>query len=232
VEKVSQAGTYPYVIGGNFRTTAFDNDHGTTYATTITRNIYSLMMVINVNAHEFTESPSPTKFPETSNKSRWVPRKTDYHPINVDQKGTRAVYFSPSSQSNIYQQLNKLYSPERGERLPSTPSMKARRMIGPSGTSVVICVISAKFLTNPQASPSGVSLGHNIPHWLGCKARGPLTFLVFSNCEVMRVIIPSAEMKLRRLRTWVTPARSILNRFKDQFPVDIARTKPDVIWSP
>lgn len=31
-------------------------------------------------------------------------------------------------------------------------------------------------------SPSGVSDGHNIPHWDGCSDRGPLTLRVFSNC--------------------------------------------------
>lgn len=110
--------------------------------------------------------------------------------------------------------------------------MKASRMIGSSSTSVVIWVIRARFLTRPQASPSGVSLGQSTPHWLGWRARGPLTFLVFSNWEDMRVIIPKAEIKLRRLSTCVTPARSILNRLRDQFPVEMARTKPDVRWSP
>jgi hypothetical protein len=110
--------------------------------------------------------------------------------------------------------------------------MNASRIIGSPSTSVVICVMSAKFFTKPHASPSGVSLGHSMPHWLGCNDRGPLTFLVFSNCEEIRVIIPRAEIKLSRLSTCVTPARSILNRLSDQFPVEIARTNPDVIWSP
>ena len=59
-----------------------------------------------------------------------------------------------------------------------------------------------------------------------------LTFLVFSNWEDIRVIIPNAEIKLKRLRTCVTPARSILKRFRDQLPVEIARTNPAVRWSP
>lgn len=110
--------------------------------------------------------------------------------------------------------------------------MNATLTIGSSSTSVVMWVMSAKFLTSPHASPSGVSLGHSIPHWLGCNARGPLTLRVFSNWEEMRVIIPNAEIKLRRERTCVTPARSIRNRFSDQLPVEMARTKPAVIWSP
>ena len=71
-----------------------------------------------------------------------------------------------------------------------------------------------------------------MPHWLGCNARGPLTLRVFSNWDEIRVIMPRADMKLSRLSTWVTPALSILNRFRDQFPVEIARTNPEVMWSP
>jgi hypothetical protein len=35
---------------------------------------------------------------------------------------------------------------------------------GASSSSVVTCVISAKFFVRPHASPSGVSQGHSIPH--------------------------------------------------------------------
>lgn len=39
-------------------------------------------------------------------------------------------------------------------------------------------------------------------------------------------------MNERRESTCVTPALSILNRLSDQFPVEMARTKPDVMRSP
>ncbi|KAH3680669.1 hypothetical protein WICPIJ_008181 [Wickerhamomyces pijperi] len=74
-------------------------------------------------------------------------------------------------------------------------------LIGSSSSSVVMCVIKAKFLTKPQASPSGVSEVHNIPNWEGY------------NLD----------------KTWVTPALSILNLFKDQLPVEMALFKPEVI---
>lgn len=115
---------------------------------------------------------------------------------------------------------------------PSTPMRKHMFQIGSSSTSVVMCVMSAKFFTSPHASPSGVSLGHNMPHCDGCSARGPETLRVFSNWDEMRVIMPRAEMNERRDRTWVMPARSILKRFSDQLPVEIARTNPCVIPSP
>ena len=61
------------------------------------------------------------------------------------------------------------------------PNAKTSFFTGASSSSVVICVIRARFLTRPQASPSGVSDGQSIPNCEGCKARGPATFLVFSN---------------------------------------------------
>jgi len=104
--------------------------------------------------------------------------------------------------------------------LPSTPRLKAIRRIGSSSSSVVMWVRSARFFTSPQDSPSGVSEGHNIPHWdplnndkaldkrkgvlviFTWRARGPLTFRVFSNCEVILVIIPNVEMKDNRANTY------------------------------
>lgn len=58
---------------------------------------------------------------------------------------------------------------------------------------------------NALTSPSGVSEGHSMPHCDGCRERGPLTFLVFSNWDEILVIMPSAEIKESRDRTWVTP---------------------------
>jgi hypothetical protein len=58
----------------------------------------------------------------------------------------------------------------------------------------VTCVVRAKFLTRPQLSPSGVSEGHKTPQCDGYKARGPEIFLVFSNYELILVIIPIEEI--------------------------------------
>jgi hypothetical protein len=48
--------------------------------------------------------------------------------------------------------------------VPSTPRRYAIFVTASSGTSVVIWVMRARFLTSPHASPSGVSLGQSIPH--------------------------------------------------------------------
>ena len=215
----------------NSRAHVLHDDHGTTNTATIARNVHRLVMVIDIDAHKLAETSSPAELAELSYETRWIASEPNDITIHVNHKSVWGIDLRPGYRGDICKCLSQRSNFSR-RFLPSTPSIKASLMIGSSSTSVVMCVINARFFTNPQASPSGVSLGQSIPHWLGCNARGPLTFLVFSNCEDIRVIIPSAEMKLRRLRTCVTPARSILNRFKDQFPVDIARTKPDVMWSP
>jgi hypothetical protein len=45
------------------------------------------------------------------------------------------------------------------------------------------------------------------------------------------VIIPNAEIKDSLESTWVIPALFILNLFRDQFPVEIAFSKAEVIVS-
>ena len=41
---------------------------------------------------------------------------------------------------------------------------------------------------------AGAPEGQSMPHCDGCSERGPLTLRVFSNCELIRVTIPSAAM--------------------------------------
>jgi hypothetical protein len=44
----------------------------------------------------------------------------------------------------------------------------------------------ARFLTRPQASPSGVSAGQSIPHCDACRARGPLTCTQYTDERVTK----------------------------------------------
>mmetsp|Transcript_4312 Transcript_4312/g.17335 ORF Transcript_4312/g.17335 Transcript_4312/m.17335 type:complete len:243 (-) Transcript_4312:1285-2013(-) len=113
----------------------------------------------------------------------------------------------------------------------STPSERQSDATGRPSSSVVTCVMSARFLTSPHASPSGVSEGHSMPHCEGCSARGPDTFRVFSNCEVIRVIIPRAAMNDRRDSTCVTPLRSMRKRLMVQLPLEMACSSPLVMVS-
>lgn len=56
--------------------------------------------------------------------------------------------------------------------------------IGPSSSSVVTCAIRARFLTNPQPSPSGVSQGQSIPHCnsiIDCKLLHMFIVIVLSD---------------------------------------------------
>lgn len=79
-------------------------------------------------------------------------------------------------------------------KIIKTTKTKACRARGSSSSSEVTCVSKARFFTSPHDSPSGVSQGQIIPHWLGCSALGPETLRVFSNWDRMRVIMPIAPM--------------------------------------
>lgn len=111
----------------------------------------------------------------------------------------------------------------------SIPRSIASFRMGCSGVSVVTCVVRAKFLTRPQDSPSGVSDGQSIPQWEGYKALGPEILRVFSNWELILVIIPRVEMYESLDSTWVMPCLSILNLLRTQLPVEIAFSSPRVI---
>ena len=57
------------------------------------------------------------------------------------------------------------------------------------------------------------------------------TLRVFSNWELMRVIMPMEAMKDRRLRTCVMPRRSMRKRLMVQFPLLMALSRPAVMMS-
>jgi hypothetical protein len=123
-------------------------------------------MVIGVYAHKLTEPSSSPKFAELADKAYRVFCQTNDSPINVDDEGVRSVNFGAGRKADIWikkgneKQLIEICH----SRLPSTPNMCAIRITGCSSTSVVMCVMRAKFFTNPHASPSGVSLGQSTPH--------------------------------------------------------------------
>lgn len=76
-------------------------------------------------------------------------------PINI--KMTRLITWI--SYITIY------YSNIKRSILPKSNEISStREMRGPSSWSVVTWVISARFFTSPQDSPSGVSQGHSMPH--------------------------------------------------------------------
>lgn len=57
------------------------------------------------------------------------------------------------------------------------------------------------------------------------------TFLLFSNWELILVIMPMAAMKDRRFNTWDTPFLSILNLLMFQFPLLRADSMPMLMVS-
>jgi hypothetical protein len=81
------------------------------------------------------------------------------------------------------------------------PRIPAQTFNGRCFSSVVMFARNNKFFSKPAASPSVVSAGHSIPHWLGRNEGGPLTFWVFSNLLLTWVIIPNADTYSKREKT-------------------------------
>ncbi len=60
-------------------------------------------------------------------------------------------------------------------------------------------VLSVLYHLLRHRSPSpNAPLGHSMPHCEGCSERGPETLRVFSNCDVMRVIMPMVAINDKR----------------------------------
>lgn len=165
--------THPHVDLLHSADSIFDNDHRTTNSTSIRSDVNSLLLVVDVDTDEFRDFSSPTKETELGNETRTRSGQPKYVSVEVDDEVPFGVNLRPIEDIDIWKRkgvkdesasLSQCQRKETEEDAPSTPIKKHIFQIGSSSTSVVICVMSAKFLTNPQASPSGVSLGQSIPH--------------------------------------------------------------------
>lgn len=147
--------------------TVLYDDHRSTDSSTITCDVHGAMMVIDVYRDELGCPTGSSQFSEVVDESHWKMRDTDETSVDVDHVYSRAIQLVASHQGDICGRIGVSDDdrlPWLDSDAPSTPSISAILMMGSSSTSVVICVIKARFLTSPHASPSGVSLGHNIPH--------------------------------------------------------------------
>ena len=92
--------------------------------------------------------------------------------------------------------------------------------------------IKVRFLTSPQALPSGVSAGQIIPQCELCSWRGLVSLPCFESGVVSLRICESDEAKVNRLSTYETPVlRTLFCLSLPQLPVDRADLSPRVICS-
>lgn len=87
--------------------------------------------------------------------------------------------------------------------------------------------IKVRFLTRPQALPSGVSAGQTIPQCELCNCLGLVSLPCLDRGVVKRLICERDEANVRRLKTWDTPVLSTLFCLSlPQLPVESADLKP------
>lgn len=89
------------MVSCNSRPAFLHNDHGTANATPVTSYMYGPMVMVNIDANEFTEAPCASKLPEIGYKTGGVSGEADNGSINVDYEGMLAVYFCAGAQTYI-----------------------------------------------------------------------------------------------------------------------------------
>ena len=69
--------THSYMLRMDARPSLLDDDHGATDAATIRRNLYSPVVVVDVDAHELAESACPTEEPKRVDETIREAREAD-----------------------------------------------------------------------------------------------------------------------------------------------------------
>lgn len=69
------------------------NNSRSTNPTTITSNVDSIVVVIDINTDKFTKSSCPSELPELGNKTVGMSRQANDSTIDVDDIGIRSVDF-------------------------------------------------------------------------------------------------------------------------------------------
>ena len=87
----------------------------------------------------------------------------------------------------------------------STPASFNRAFTSTSGTSSETSIICAPFFTKPQFCPSGVSFGHNLPHWVGWRSRASKCGWLLTRGLVTLLRCERADRYVVLSRSWLTP---------------------------
>lgn len=101
--------SYNDMLVHDFRLLIFNNDHRPTNSATITRNVDSVVMMINVDADEFTESPGATQFPKVLNKTSRILCQTNDATVDVHDKTIGAVNLGPSRETDVCKNCDQDY---------------------------------------------------------------------------------------------------------------------------
>jgi hypothetical protein len=71
------------MLRGDFRLPVLDNDHWSTNSAAVTGNVDRVVVVIDVHAHKFTESPCSPQLPEVCDKASGITREANDSPVHV-----------------------------------------------------------------------------------------------------------------------------------------------------
>ena len=154
----------------HFALRILDDDERATDATAVAGDVNRLLLQVDVDADELVDATGAAELTERPDEARTAARESEDVTVQVDDQVTFGVDLGAVEHVDICRRGSSAHyyffiSSERAAvAAPSTPIKKHMFQIGSSSTSVVMWVMSAKFLTRPHASPSGVSLGQSMPH--------------------------------------------------------------------
>ncbi len=92
---------YRDMLGSDSWLAIFDYDHWSTNPSTITGDMYCLVVVVNVDANKLAQPPCSPQLPKVSNEMGGVSRNPNYSTINVNHECMRPVYLRPCCQADI-----------------------------------------------------------------------------------------------------------------------------------
>ena len=72
-----------------------DDDHWSTYASSVARDENRAMMMVNIHADELAEPSRPPQPSEVAHEARGVPRQAYDSTVDVDNKGMGTVDLGP-----------------------------------------------------------------------------------------------------------------------------------------
>lgn len=89
------------MLRGHGGSSIFDDDQRPTNATSVTSDVHSLVMVVNVDADELVDAPGSTNLAEIGHEAMWCAGETDDGSVHVDNECSEGVDLGTSGESDI-----------------------------------------------------------------------------------------------------------------------------------
>jgi len=90
-----------YMFRSHLRDCFFYYDHRPANTPSVTRNVHSSVMVVDIDANEFAELVASAELSKLGYEARWMSCKADDGSVDVDDESVWSINLRPRCQSNI-----------------------------------------------------------------------------------------------------------------------------------